>query len=56
LATEVDHIIPKAKGGTDDPSNLAAINAGCHRRKTLRDRGAEPKAKRTTGADGWPIE
>lgn len=55
-ATEVDHVIPKAKGGTDDPGNLAAINADCHRRKTLRDRGAQPKPKPRIAPDGWPIE
>lgn len=34
LAHEVDHIIPIARGGTDDPSNLRAINRDCHRMKT----------------------
>lgn len=33
-AHEVDHIIPLANGGTDDPDNLQAINKDCHRRKT----------------------
>ncbi|MFY2857479.1 HNH endonuclease [Achromobacter xylosoxidans] len=28
-ATEVDHRIPKADGGTDDPQNLCAINVDC---------------------------
>lgn len=41
-ATEVDHVVPLAKGGTDDASNLVAINAVCHARKTARDRGAKP--------------
>ena len=53
FATEVDHIVPKAKGGTDDTSNLQAINAECHKRKTAEDEG---KAHRhATGADGWPV-
>ena len=34
-----DHRIPKARGGSDDPSNLAAIG--------------EHKPKRETGTDGW---
>lgn len=34
VAHEVDHIIPKAEGGTDSPNNLRAINRDCHRRKT----------------------
>lgn len=37
-ATEVDHRIPKEAGGTDDPSNLQAINRDCHKAKTIKDR------------------
>lgn len=37
VAHEVDHIIPKAEGGTDAPDNLRAINKDCHRRKTLME-------------------
>lgn len=33
-ASEVDHIIPKFEGGTDEPSNLQAINPECHKKKT----------------------
>jgi len=33
-ATEVDHVIGKANGGTDDPGNLQAINHDCHKEKT----------------------
>ncbi len=36
-ATQVDHKIPKARGGSDSPSNLAAICAPCHRDKTARE-------------------
>jgi len=36
-AHEVDHIVNKAQGGTDDPANLQAINRDCHRRKTQRE-------------------
>jgi 5-methylcytosine-specific restriction protein A len=35
---EVDHIIPLYKGGTNDPSNLMAIDPICHRKKTIADR------------------
>lgn len=35
-ATEVDHIVEKAIGGTDSPSNLQAICTTCHRDKTGR--------------------
>jgi 5-methylcytosine-specific restriction endonuclease McrA len=31
---QVDHIITKARGGTDDPSNLQALCRECHSRKT----------------------
>lgn len=34
LATEVDHVIAKVKGGTDDWSNLVAYCKSCHSRKT----------------------
>lgn len=51
-ATQVDHRIPKAQGGTDDPSNLCAINAECHKRKTDIENGR--RLKPVIGADGWP--
>lgn len=34
LADEVDHIVPLAEGGTDDLSNLRAINHDCHKIKS----------------------
>jgi 5-methylcytosine-specific restriction protein A len=36
-ATEVDHIQAKAFGGTDDRSNLQALDTACHKRKTAAD-------------------
>lgn len=39
-ATEVDHIVNKAQGGTDDPSNLQAINTECHKAKSAREAAA----------------
>lgn len=36
-ALEVDHIIPRAKGGTDDPSNLQALCYMCNAMKRDRD-------------------
>ena len=42
-ARQVDHIVPKFEGGTDDDSNLQSICIECHRTKTqaeaLRARG-----------------
>lgn len=51
LADEVDHVIPLAKGGTDHPSNLAAMHHDCHAAKSLIDSGHKPKAE--IGEDGW---
>lgn len=33
-ADEVDHIVPKSQGGTDDVANLEAICKCCHKVKT----------------------
>jgi 5-methylcytosine-specific restriction protein A len=49
-ATEVDHIIEKAKGGTDDLSNLQSLCTPCHRVKT--------SGKKVSGCDvnGMPLD
>lgn len=36
-ATQVDHIKPLHKGGTDDMDNLQPLCAECHKTKTLHD-------------------
>ncbi len=36
-ALEVDHIVPRNKGGTDDPSNLQALCFKCNAQKRDRD-------------------
>ncbi len=54
-ATEVDHIIPKANGGTDEVSNLQAINKECHKIKTAREQGRSLSPKVTIGLDGFPM-
>ena len=56
----VDHILPKAKGGTDDLDNLQSLcQELCHRAKSLAEatdgRGAEVKPKTKYDAKGWPI-
>lgn len=52
-ASEVDHIIPRAKGGEADDDNLQAICIPCHKAKTLQDEGK--KARPVIGPDGWPV-
>lgn len=54
LANEVDHITPKAQGGTDDESNLRAVNSDCHKKLTALQKGYTPRP--VTGLDGWPVE
>lgn len=44
-AHEVDHVVPRWKGGSDDDDNLAAINRDCHRAKT----DAEERERRAAG-------
>ena len=52
-ATEVDHITPKAKGGTDDDGNLQSICNPCHVSKTAIENGGKPR--HAIGPDGWPV-
>ena len=52
-ATEVDHILPKANGGTDDPGNLRSVSGECHKRISLEQRGVRPRPR--IGLDGWPL-
>ena len=62
IATEVDHVINKAKGREmgwteeqiDDEENLAAINSECHKRKTQEEQGKAYRPRRGVGSDGWP--
>ena len=50
-ATDVDHIKPKAKGGTDDDDNLQSLCRPCHDAKTAADnQGASLRMQRR---DGW---
>lgn len=52
-ATEIDHIVPLHKGGTDDETNLAGLCAPCHRAKTAKDMGY--RGRQEVGEDGWPL-
>lgn len=57
LATEVDHVVPRAEGGSDDETNLQAICAECHKAKTVAEaaRGVGRKSSHSgtdTGRSG----
>ena len=52
-ANAVDHKVPKANGGTDDPANLRAICTDCHKAKSIEDAGGRVKV--AIGNDGWPV-
>jgi 5-methylcytosine-specific restriction protein A len=52
-ATDCDHIVPKANGGTDDLLNLRALSKECHQRVTLEQQGMKQKPPRAKfGKDG----
>lgn len=38
ISTDVDHIIPKSRGGEDTPENLQGACHSCHSRKTATER------------------
>jgi hypothetical protein len=50
VSTEVDHIHNVGSGGGNDPSNLQAVCASCHRKKTH----AESNAGKRRRHDGGP--
>lgn len=53
-ANHVDHVKPKAQGGTDDEGNLQSLCAPCHDAKTITDAGG--RVRLAIGLDGWPVE
>ena len=54
-ATNVDHITPKAKGGTDNPVNLRSLCDHHKATKDAEDRGRPLRRRVTYGRDGWPV-
>jgi len=56
--TEVDHRLPKARGGTDDLQNLQLICRACHKAKSAREgsqgRGAEKSPTPAPGTGRFP--
>ena len=53
VATQVDHIKPKANGGDDDHANLQSICSPCHDAKTEADKGYAERV--TYDASGRPV-
>jgi 5-methylcytosine-specific restriction protein A len=53
-AKDVDHIVRRRAGGSDDPSNLRALSHACHSRRTARDVNAE-RAGSAHGRPGAPL-
>ena len=45
---EIDHIIPQAKGGTDDPDNLWLACRLCNGYKGVQTTALDPKTAKTT--------
>lgn len=53
-ATVPDHIIPLAKGGSDDDSNIRCLCAPCHDVRTAEQFGHRKRL--AIGLDGFPLE
>jgi 5-methylcytosine-specific restriction protein A len=45
-ATQVDHILPLRRGGTNDTSNLQSLCHSCHSRKTAAENGTANRSPR----------
>lgn len=54
-STQVDHIKPVSKGGTDVRDNLQGICNDCHDEKTRKDLGIKKRLIKI-GLDGYPVE
>lgn len=55
LATELDHIVPVGRGGSDTDDNRQGLCVRHHAIKTARDGGYEYHEPRQIGLDGYPI-
>lgn len=56
LASHLDHIVPRARGGTDDPSNLQPLARGCHSRKTAAEDGGFGNQRKGVGGSEFAKE
>ena len=52
VGEHVDHIVPRAAGGTDEWSNLQSLCAKCHARKTALYDGGFGNARANRGEGG----
>lgn len=53
-AAEVDHVVPRSKGGTNDPKNLRAICTDCHEAKSKREANANYRQPTPVDVSGAP--
>jgi 5-methylcytosine-specific restriction protein A len=51
-SNQIDHIVPRSKGGSDRDDNLETICKDCHRDKTIRESGHVPKVE--IDVNGYP--
>lgn len=56
VATDCDHLINVAQGGSDYTSNLWMLCNDCHWEKTKREQRGLPGFGHIIGLDGWPLE
>lgn len=52
MGTELDHVVPVFRGGSNEDDNLQWLCTECHREKTAADCGTTYRAP--VGVDGWP--
>ena len=52
-ATVPDHIVPLARGGSDEDSNIRCLCAECHAKRTAEQFGQRRTV--AVGSDVWPI-
>ena len=55
-ATQVDHITPLHKFGTETEDNRQGLCEECHLKKSTTERGYTYRPRVKIGVDGWPIQ
>lgn len=54
--SQVDHIVPLFKGGSNARSNMQGLCDDHHRIKSAADTGKRASVRLVIGLDGWTIE